>query len=347
MEFINKVKQLAENIESLKDNIKTEESTKNAFIMPMIQTLGYNVFNPLEVVPEYDADIKDKKGDKVDYAILSDKEPIMVIECKHWEENLDKHVGQLKGYFVASKSRFGILTNGIEYRFYTDLVEKNKMDQEPFLIVDLLNLKDNLINELYKFSKDTFDITKIVSSASDLKYTTAIKKFLKDELENPSEELVKLIGRVIAPDRQMTRKRIEEFTPLVKKSLNQTIKEIVNDTLQNAMTKEEPEEVKEPQVEDDGIETTEEELEGFHVVKSIARKIIDSDRIGYKDTINYFRIMVDGKVTKPICLLRFNTATNYICFFDENKEESKFKIDTIDQIYNYEEEIIQTVKRFI
>ncbi len=128
MDFKDTLLQLAERIEKQKDNVATEEATKNAFIMPMIAALGYDVFNPFEVVPELDCDLVKKKGEKIDYAIKKDDETILLIECKHCGQDLNLHDTQLKKYFVASNARFGVLTNGIEYRFYTDLEKVNIID---------------------------------------------------------------------------------------------------------------------------------------------------------------------------------------------------------------------------
>ena len=148
----------------------TEEATKNGFIMPFINALGYDVFNPLEVIPEYTCDIGTKKGEKIDYAILKEGAPIILIECKHWKENLNVHSGQLLRYFHVSKAKFGILTNGIEYRFFTDLDETNKLDEKPFLNVSLTDLRDNDFEELKKFHKSYFDVERILNTASELKY---------------------------------------------------------------------------------------------------------------------------------------------------------------------------------
>ena len=133
MDFKDAIKQLSERVLKLKDNILTEEATKNAFIMPFINVLGYDVFNPLEVVPEMTCDIAMKKGEKIDYAIIKEGEPILLIECKHWAQDLNLHDNQLIRYFNVSKAKFGILTNGITYRFYTDLIEPNKMDEKTIL----------------------------------------------------------------------------------------------------------------------------------------------------------------------------------------------------------------------
>ena len=170
MDFKDEIKQFGDRVEKLKAQISTEEATKNAFIMPFIKALGYDVFDPLEVVPEYVADIGIKKGEKVDYAILKDGHPTILVECKHWGENLDVHNSQLFRYFHTTKAKFGLLSNGIVYRFYTDLVEKNKMDEKPFLEFNVTDIKDNQIEELKKFHKSYFDVDNIVNTASELKY---------------------------------------------------------------------------------------------------------------------------------------------------------------------------------
>ncbi|MEI6854441.1 MAG: type I restriction endonuclease, partial [Bacteroidota bacterium] len=230
MDFKDQIKQLGERVVKLKNQITTEEATKNAFIMPFIQVLGYDVFNPLEVVPEFTSDIGIKKGEKVDYAILKDGIPVMLIECKWWGANLDLHDSQLLRYFHTSKAKFGLLTNGIVFRFYTDLIDANKMDEKPFLEFDFTNMKEQHINELKKFHKSYFDANFIFSSASELKYENEIKVILNRELNNPSETFVKFfIGQVYQG--RATEKILAQFTEIVKKSYNQFISDSINDRL--------------------------------------------------------------------------------------------------------------------
>ena len=95
MDFKDQIKILGERVVKLKDQIATEEVTKNAFIMLFLQSLGYDIFNPVEVIPEYVTDIGTKKGEKIDYAIFKDGNPIILIECKHCNQNLNLHEGQL------------------------------------------------------------------------------------------------------------------------------------------------------------------------------------------------------------------------------------------------------------
>lgn len=346
MEFQNSIKALADRVKSLKPNLHTEEATKNAFIMPFLQLLGYDVFNPMEVIPEFTADIGIKKGEKVDYAIMQENLPIMIIECKHWKEPLNVHDSQLHRYFHVSQARFGILTNGIQYRFYTDLEIPNKMDSEPFLIFDFENIKDVSINELSKFHKAAFDVNKIIDSASELKYSTAIKSIMERELLEPSEEFVRFFAKQIYTGKVITKKVMEQFKEIVRKATNQSIKDIVNERLHSALKKEEEPSKNEPDEEEIKIFTTEEETEAFHIVRSIVRTKIDASRIYGRDTINYFGVLLDDNNRKPICRLHLNTAKKYLGLFDENKKEEKIPLHNIDEIYLYSDRLISAALRY-
>ena len=231
MEFNDVIKQFSERILSLKDTITTEESTKMSLVVPLFQLLGYDVFNPNEFCPEYIADVGIKKGEKVDYAILENGQPNILVECKSCSEQLDKHSSQLFRYFGTSPAKFGILTNGIIYRFYTDLEESNKMDLVPFLEIDMANLKDSSINELKKFCKDNFDKDKIFSTAEELKYSSQIKNILTKQFESPTEDFVRFILADIY-DGQKTQRIIEKFTPVVKRAFSSFVNEIVNGVLE-------------------------------------------------------------------------------------------------------------------
>lgn len=237
MDLKDQLKQIADRVIKLKDQIQTEEATKNAFIMPFLQALGYDVFNPLEVVPEYVTDIGIKKGEKIDYAIFKDGKPTILVECKDWRQNLNLHDGQLLRYFHVSNAKFGLLTNGIVYRFYSDLVVPNKMDEKPFLEFNITEIKDNQIEELKKFHKIYFDADSIVNTASELKYTNELKHLLQQELANPSSDFVKYFARQVYPS-VVTSKILEQFTILTKKSIQQHISDIISERLKTALTKE-------------------------------------------------------------------------------------------------------------
>ena len=352
MDFKDTIKQLSDRVIKPKDNILTEEATKNAFIMPFINALGYDVFNPLEVVPEMTCDIAMKKGEKIDYAIMKDGEPIMLIECKHWQQDLNLHDNQLLRYFNVSKAKFGVLTNGIIYRFYTDLEEPNKMDEKPFLEVDITDLKDAQIEDLKKFHKSYFDVDSVLSSASELKYTGELKNIIAQEFANPTPEFVKYFAKQVY-DGVITAKLLEQFTHLTKKSISTYINDLISERLKSALKTEVAEEQKEAEAtqenvqseEDSKIVTTEEEIESYLIVKSILRPVVDISRVVYRDAQTYFAILLDDNNRKPICRMYFNSISKkYIATFDENKKETKHEICSLNDIYNYAKELADIIK---
>jgi hypothetical protein len=347
MELQNKLKVLADKIVQMKDKIGTEEATKNAFIMPFINILGYDLFDPTEVIPEFTADLGLKKGEKVDYAIFQNGEPILIIECKNWKEDLNVHNSQLFRYFHVTKTRFALLTNGIEYKFYSDLEESNKMDEKPFLEFNVCGVKESTINEIAKFHKSNFDVNKIVDNASSLKYTKEIKKILDKEFQEPSTEFVRHFANPVYSGR-LTEKVMEQFRELVLKATNQYISEKVNDRLTSALNKE-TEKQQEEIIEEDtktNIITSEEELEAFQIVVAILRRKLSKERIVHRDTQSYFGILLDDNNRKPICRLHLNGGKKYISLFDENKKEIKESIESIDDIYKFEKELLQTVENY-
>ncbi|WP_291130986.1 type I restriction endonuclease [Flavobacterium sp. UBA7682] len=348
MELQIQLKTLADKINQLKDKIGTEESTKHAFVLPFINILGYDTFNPTEVVPEFTADLGLKKGEKVDYAIIQDGEPILIIECKNWKDNLSVHGSQLFRYFHVSKTRFALLTNGITYQFFTDLDEKNKMDQKPFLEFDITNLKDNSINEIAKFHKSSFDVNNIVSNASSLKYIKEIRKQIDNELTNPSFDFVKLFANKVYSGR-LTEKVMEEFKELVSKGFNQFINEKINDRLNAALNKEaQNQRVDQIEtVEDESkIFTSEEEMEGYRIVVAILRRKLPVNRIICRDTQSYFGILLDDNNRKPLCRLHLNGGKKYIGLFNNDKNEKREPIQSVDDIYQFEKELLETVRLY-
>lgn len=360
MDFKDQIRALGERAMKLKENIKTEEATKNAFIMPFLQLLGYDVFNPMEVVPEFVADVGTKKGEKVDYAILRDDVPVILIECKHHAQRLEVHDNQLLRYFTVTKSRFAILTNGIRYRFYTDLIESNVMDTTPFLDIDISDVKDAQIEELKKFHKSYFDVANILSSASELKYVGEIKAILNSELKTPSEDFVRYFATKVFKGR-VTEKVLFQFSEFVKKATHGVMTDYIQDRLKTALDNEKASAQAESQVDvatnvivepeiasNNGIVTTEEELEGYYIIKSILRTKVSAERVTYRDTQSYFNVLLDDNIRKTVCRLYFNnTNRKYIAVFDENKKEIKNEIQSLDEIYNFADALHATVEIYI
>ncbi len=345
MELFNQLKGLADKLELLKDKIETEESAKHAFTLPFINALGYDTFDPTEVVPEFTADIGLKKGEKVDYAIFQSGNPILIIECKHWKQDLNVHSSQLFRYFHATKTRFALLTNGIQYRFYTDLEEPNKMDEKPFLEFDITKLKESTVKEVEKFSKSKFDEAKIIGNASNLKYTREVKLLIENEMTEPSTEFVKHFAGQAYSGR-LTANVIEEFRDIVSKAFSQLVSEKVNDRLNSALNNEEEKQKAEEQVEDvveSKVDTTEEELDALRIVVAILRRKLPVERIVHRDTQSYFGILLDDNNRKPICRLHLNGGKKYLGLFDENKKETRELIESLDDIYKFDEQLLKTV----
>lgn len=354
MDFKDSIKQLSGRVLKLKDSILTEEATKNAFIMPFINALGYDVFDPLEVVPEMTCDIAMKKGEKIDYAIMKEGEPILLIECKHWAQDLNLHDNQLIRYFNVSKAKFGLLTNGVIYRFYTDLIEPNKMDEKPFLEVDITDIRDNQIEELKKFHKSYFDVENILSSASELKYTGELKAIFAKEFANPSADFVKYFAKQVY-DGVITAKLLEQFTSLTKRSISTYINDLISERLKTALktestsdetiVSEQSSSMEANSEEESKIVTTEEEIESYMIVKSILRPIVDISRVVYRDAQTYFAILLDDNNRKPICRMYFNSISKkYISTFDENKKETKHEITSLNDIYNFSQELYDIIR---
>lgn len=343
-EFIKNIKTTSKRVDQLRDNLETEESTKNSLILPFFQDLGYDIFNPLEFVPEYTADVGIKKGEKVDYAIFINKELQILVECKAINEDLNNHDSQLFRYFGTTDAKFGILTNGDEYRFFTDLDKPNKMDTVPFLTIKISEIKDNQINELFRFTKDNFDKENIFSTASQLKYRNQFEDYFRDLVANPSEEFIKFVIQNVYEQRNTT-KNIELFTPIIKAGLTQAIQQQVNEKLNIALnntvseiektTDSEPE----PEVPDlaSEIVTTPEEIEAYTIAKFILKDVIEENRVNYRDNRSYFNVLLDDNIRKWLLRVHFTNTRNFITLNDENNTE--FEFTTPIDIYNFSDKI--------
>ena len=358
MDFKDQITQLADKIAKQKDSIATEEATKISFIMPMIAALGYDVFNPFEVVPEMDCDLT-KRGDKIDYAIMKDKTPILLIECKHCKQNLDLHSTQLAKYYAASNARFGVLTNGVEYRFYADLEKQNIMDEKPFLAVNMLDLSDTDIEQLKKFHKSYYNEQDILSTAQELQITIQVKELLTKNFQNPGDEFTRYFVKCIN-DWKSSSKLIEQYRPIVKKSIAAVINDIIADRLNVAIKNENkadeqpedenvcphgqtahPEAEKLPdgivfQDKGKGVTTTQEEIDAYNIVRSILRQYVDVKRIQYNDYKSYFTVNLDGSTWWWICRLYIGKRKKQFCIPKNNYTSNEcIEIESIDDIFKY------------
>ena len=357
MDFIDQVKLLSARIEKTKDLVKTEEATKTSLIMPFFQLLGYDVFNPIEFIPEFNADVGIKKGEKVDYAIMLDEKPVILVEAKSCGENLDRHGSQLFRYFSTTESKFCILTNGVEYRFYTDLDEVNKMDDEPFFKINILDLKDQEVAELKKFHKSTFDVTNVFTTAEDLKYTSQIKQLLLSTLESPSDDFTNYVASEIYQGRK-TKLIIDKFRPVVKKAFNEFVSDLMNDkikaiinppTQQSAATigVENNLDLAVTSIPTSNITTTQEELEGLGIIKAILKDTIPIEKIFHKDTESYFGVLYENNTRKWICRLKVETSKKYLILPDSNKNQVQYPISSVNNLFEYADSIKESAARYL
>lgn len=356
MEFLEKLNILAAKIRQQGASIQTEEATKNAFVMPFINAvLGYDVFDPTEVIPEYVCDVGTKKGEKIDYAIMKGGEVQILIECKKIGEALNvNHASQLFRYFHVTNARISILTNGQVYKFFTDLDAPNKMDEKPFLELDLLDIDEHVVPELQKLTKSAFDVESIISAAGELKYVGQIKKEIAAQFASPSDEFVKFFAAKVY-DGIITQKVRDQFGVLTRKATAQFLSDQVNDRLKSAMssvalpsyTADVPAagagvETKAEQAED-LVVTTLEELEGFHIVKAIVRTVVDAKRVIHRDTQSYMGVLLDDNNRKPVCRLHFNRGQKYLGIFNKEKIETRHPITSLDEIYGFADQLKETV----
>lgn len=359
MDFIDQIKQFSKKAANIKETLQTEEATKMSLIVPFFKMLGYDVFNPDEFVPEYTADVGIKKGEKVDYAIIQDGQPIILIEAKWCGENLDRHSSQLFRYFGTTKAKFAVLTNGIVYKFFTDLEEPNKMDEKPFLEIDILNPKETKIAELKKFHKSNFNLEEIFSTASELKYSNEFKNILSQELQNPTDDFIRFFLNKTYSGR-LTQNVVDKFKPILKKSLNNYISELMNEKIKAALGTDDEkskatdnipdktaEVVQEEHNKSSEIITTDEELEAYFIIKNLLKDIVPMTDITYRDTISYINILYKDNGRKWICRLVVTDNKKILYIPNEDKSQEKIILPNIYDLEHYKDKLIEVVKRFI
>jgi len=355
MDFIDRLKALSTAAHSRIEHSRTEEATKSALVMPFLQELGYNVFDPREVVPEYVAGLGVKRAEKVDYAIMKHSKPIIILECKAVGTPLDlTKVTQLFRYFASTPARFGVLTDGMIYRFFSDLEEPNKMDEKPFLEFDLSEITEDDAKNLKRFTRDSFDAEDSLRAAESLKYTAAIKWMFADMLKRPSVAFVKLVIDQVHGGIK-TKPRIEKFTDLTRSAFREFINERINNRLQSALEREgndtpdpsEPEEHQTEPAPQSQIVTTNEELQGYAIVKELLAGIVDEGRIVLKDTINYCNVLLDGQPTRPIVRFRFDSKNKRIEIRDEDNRDHTYPVKGVDGIREHTEELRARLERLL
>ena len=341
MELEARLEALADKVRQHQEVLATEEAAKFALVNPFIEALGYDLSDPAEVIPEFTCDVGGKKGEKVDYAIKVGGNVAILVECKPASSELSlRHASQLYRYFNASDAKIAILTNGVRYKFFSDLNATNKMDDAPFLEVDICELSKPDVKSLARYQKAEFDVDAVTEAAANLQMEGAVVGILNRELVEPSDEFVRLIAGMVS-DKRLTpgiRNAVKRHIP---NAFNTIFRRRLDAKWSSAMQDEaqtEPASVSE-------IETTPEEMEGFNIVRSIAAEYVNPQRVHLRDSKSYCAVLLDDNNRKPIVRLRFNSATTkYLGVFDAEKNEQMKPVETPVDIYRYKNEIASRVR---
>jgi hypothetical protein len=334
MDLAARLTELAAKTQQHREVLLTEQAAKTALVMPFINLLGYDVFNPAEVIPEYTADVGIKKGEKVDYAICIDGKLSILIECKPSTGDLTiSHASQLYRYFSVTDARLAVLTNGVIYKFFSDIDQPNKMDAQPFFTLNLDAVRKTDIRTLESFSKSSFDIDAIAREASNLKLESLVRKELESEMAAASEEFARMIARRVYTG-QVTSQVKDNFTWLIANAFSAIVRDHVNDRLTsalNASTVPEGNDSAPAPVEE--VITTEEEVSGFRIVQAIASRLVDPKRVVLRDAKSYCAILLDDNNRKSLARLHFNAITaKYVGTF-EGQSETRNTISDLTEIY--------------
>ena len=351
MDVYERLSDLASRLPALEGNMETEEATKHALVLPFIGALGYDVFDPVQVVPEYVADVAGLKGEKVDYALMRDGIPAALIECKQADAELSsRHLAQLSRYFTSTDAKIGVLTNGIVYQFFTDLVEPNRMDETPFMVLDLRDLDEERVKELHRLTHDALDLDGMVDAARELSYLSGMRSALERQLSTPDDTLVRWLAKEVY-NGHLTERIRAEFAERTRKAFRSLINERVNEIIRRAADFEQSEDVAvEPEADDiedddpetadgEGIVTTAEEIEGWDIIKAILEGTVDPDRVYMRDAKSYCAILLDNNNRRAICRFHFGKRKKAIGIVDAEKNSTRHEIRSLDDIYLYAEQI--------
>lgn len=361
MDFIDEIKILGGRSKNLASNLLTEEATKTTLILPFIQLLGFDIFNPTEVVPEYQAEAGVKKDQRVDYALQKNNKPIILIEAKSYSTELGpEHEDQLRRYFPFVKSAsIGILTNGHKYKFFTDLEARNMMDEKPYMEFDIENPSLDLIPKIQELRKDRFDDEKAVRIAEQLKYTGQFKQLLAKQLDAPDEDFVRFFASQVWSGK-INQSAKDKLTPLLKDAFKQFIEDRIAARLKKAAEDEEAEkkpitDAETPTAEssvvaddsDDGVVTTDDEKLGYSIIQAVSAAVIDPSRIFIRDNKSYCAILLDNSRKKTIVRLYFKKDSLKVDFQGVKKDDPMVELEKVSDLYSYSDDIVSIISGYL
>jgi hypothetical protein len=314
----------------LDERCTNEAQTRFVLIEPILEVLGYSRID--DMATEINAGWG-KKNDKADIGLITKgKVPEIIIECKKFGKKLtDKEASQLNNYFINTKnSKFGVLTNGLEWRFYAqnETTKETKLFEIPFITLDFSEIDEDFYETLSKIHKNNIDLKELHEEAQEFYFLQGFSDALSAELSDPSDELIKAIFN------RMEGKRITDQIKIKIKNL------INSNAIQNALPKIIEEEAKNGNI----VITTAEELKIYHAVKTIlinSIKKIDSSRISYRDQKNSFNIIVDDNNKKLIAKITQNRNKYSIDILG-----NKYDVSNIDSIVALKKQLVDTAQQY-
>ena len=379
---IEDIKGMAERIPEILSRQPNEAQTNQWLVEPFVEALGYRISDPTQVEREATADFGGRQSYKVDYIIKSEGVPIVVIECKRASESLGNHFDQLKGYFSATaaeiaktgvkKGLLGVLTNGLVYQFFTDQNEPNILDVTPFWEIDVRSLNSKALEQLGKLERGNFNAADAVKGASELNHINSIRDRLALQLEYPDDSFVDLFGRELHSGGNYMPQIRESFRGLVKSAFREFVGEQIRMSAERGVESLNARPV--PPLEEGttgseetgiGAETardtdggqqqqpTDEELEGYEIVKPLVGEVVAPEKVTIRDAQQYCAVFLDDNNRRPLCRLHFNRALKYIGLFDGNRGsngaqiETRYPIESLQDIHNYADQLRETARRYL
>jgi len=291
--YIKRVKELAEHCKG------NEQATKKSLIEPLFTILGYDVTDPRECVPEHREDFgRNRSAKPVDYAFFKDGIPIFFVEAKQVDRRLAGYDEQLADYFAkAPTAKLGILTNGVHWRFFTDLENDNVMDRKPFVEWQLLSDENPPWDFLTLLQKSQYNADLVRTFAQTRHQQNLLIEELSRLLE-PAPEFIKLAVANIET-RYLKESVVESWKPVLKAAIDEWTKQhrlssLLSVGSAESVAQEEPAK-KRPVV------TTQAELDGF---KTVQRLLGPNRNVEYEDTVSFFKIHLPGKPFWAVCRLK-------------------------------------------
>jgi hypothetical protein len=342
-QFKKNLEELALQIKEKKSQISNEQETKQFLIIPFIRALGYNPDIPGEVKFEFPADLEPKKGEKIDIALLKDNRPVIFIEAKPANTILDNFDAQLRKYYHNyHETRFGVITNGEEYRFFSDTQKDNVMDKVPFLVVNFSKLKESDLKNLLKFKKENYHEKNLCNIALDLHYLPAITEAFKELFKKPSDDFIAALFRFALPEKKITPTIQSKLPDIVREAIRNAIMEMTLKGVEGFQST-----TIIPQQENFeklGDQPTLEENEGYYIVKAILHGVADPSRVAIRGFKYNCGILLDNSQNRPICRICFREKEKYVIVYDNlEKKENKFKIENINDLFKFGDHFKKTV----